>query len=57
MNFSDVETAEEATFVDPEFCVASRAIKDEDREARRQLRAVQAEEAAMEKLVGRTPTS
>ena len=57
MNFSDVETTEDATFMAPEFCVSSRAIEDEDREARHQLRAAQADEAAMRSFVGRTPTS
>ena len=55
MNFSDVETAEDATFVAPEFRVASRAIENEDREAHRQLRATQADEAAMEKLRQENP--
>ena len=55
MNFSDVETVEDATFVAPEFRVASRAIEDEDREARRQLRAAQADEAAMERLRRENP--
>ncbi|KAI4985583.1 hypothetical protein ZWY2020_018213 [Hordeum vulgare] len=50
MNFSDVKTTEDATVMAPGLRVVFRAIEEEDREARRQLRVAEADEAAMEKL-------
>ncbi|KAE8818135.1 ap2-containing protein [Hordeum vulgare] len=55
MNFSDVETAEDATTMAPGFRMVCRAMEEENREARRQLRAAEADEEAMEKLRRENP--
>ncbi|KAE8776342.1 hypothetical protein D1007_51045 [Hordeum vulgare] len=55
MNFSDIKTVVDATTVALGFRVVCRAIEEEDQEARRQLRASEADEAAMEKLRQENP--
>ena len=55
MNFSDIVTADQATFVAPSFRVVCFALEKEDRAANRQLQAEQADEAAMEKLRQENP--